>query len=1169
MLTISLLGPVEARESGRSIPLGGAKQRILLARLAIAGGRPVQPDLLVEDLWGSRPPADPAHALQAHVSRLRSRLPVEVGLSHGGYLLDCAEVTVDATVFQDRADRGRRQLADGQPEAAGVELRSALNLWHGPALADLPDVTGLRPFAVRLEELRGSVLTDRIDADLARGEHASLVAELQGLVESAPEQERTWAQLIRALAGSGRRSEALDAFRGAREALLEHQGIDPGPELVELHRAVLNDDVEAPATRRTPLLATSAPRPPVAAEPAMPLPPEVARRAVGGHTGREEEMAALSRAWSRRTHGPQLITLTGEPGIGKTRLAAEFAARCAAQGARVLFGRCEEALSVPYQPFMEMLRSEVATTPSTELAARLGPDPGRLGDVLPGLVDAAPGEVIPARAARSADPDLERYRTFDAVAGWLAAASSEVPLVLVVDDLQWADHATLMLLQHLMRTTHDIEACIVATHRDREHEESDPISRLVAPLLRPTETSTRVAMSHLPEPEIVELLTSELAAAGADARPSPETARWVGRASGGNPLFVVELARQLADDVEATDVDRTPPVGVREVVNERVQRLPDGLPALLRSAAVVGRTFDPQVLQAVEQLDDEALDELLTAATYTRLIERTSGQRLQYSFSHDLVRRTLYESLPPVRRSRLHREVGEALERRHLVDLKPHYSELAHHFAAAAEVGDATEAIRYLTLAGASASAQGAPVVAAKHYGRALALVDQRVDPGQYCDLLTARGQAECQAGRASYRETLLASARIALDTGDATRLAEAAVLNAREWWTGTPAIDDERLVVLESALSTLDPADLVTRVKLLAARAVEKVRDTAQRDEALADSRQAVRLARELGDTDLLAHALGEHYAVLYATFANPRECVAITLELVDLARISGDPARQLTAAISHAQSTATVGDLRASDAFLELAEAAVVEMHQPSRLWMVRTWVAMRRALHGDLERAEREVAAAFELGTSTEQPEAATWFAGQMFTLRWMAGRLPEIVDEVERHVDAQAQVMPAWRAAHALALAEAGRTDDAAEILDDFVCRDLADLPRDFLWLHAVAYLAGACVRVGRADVATLLHRKLLPYSGLWIDNGTLDSGPVDLHLGLLAGMVAHDPVGGPDDASLMMHRQAQRHLTDAIQQCRRVDAPVWQERARAALGRSTDRTRADRSDRSRS
>lgn len=1162
MLTIRLLGPVEATETGRSIPIRGLKQRILLARLAIAGGRPVHPDILVEDLWESRPPADAQHALQAHASRLRAALPVPLEFSHGGYLLTGDALEVDATTFQDRATVGRQHLVEGRPNEAATELGSALALWRGPALADLQHVAGLRPFAVRLEELRASAHTDRIDADLARGENLSLVGELQAMVAAEPAQEKTWCQLVLALAGAGRRAEALDACRAARSALLEHQGIDPGPELVALHQAVLNDEVpttgRGTAAHATPAQERRQPEETPAG--GAPVPPAVARRATGAWTGREDELAALHQAWDRREHGPQLVTLTGEPGIGKTRLAAEFAGRCARAGARVLFGRCEESLAVPYQPFLEMLRTEVELTPADELAVRLGPDRALLEDVFPGLAAAAPDGTFTEQPARSDDADLERYRTFEAVAGWLAAASREAPLLLVLDDLQWADPPTLGLLQHLLRTPQDVATCIVATYRDREHEDGEPIAQLVAPLLRPSETTTQLAISSLPPDGVRELLATELRSAGVRDTPSPDTTGWVERASGGNPLFVVELARQIADDVNLATADREPPAGLRQVVEQRVRRLPGELPVLLRVAAVVGRTFDPQVLQEVEDLDDDGLDELLIAASFTRLIERTSGPHLEYTFSHDVVRTTLYDSVPPLRRARLHRRVGEALERRHLGDLRSHYSELAHHFSAAAEVSGSAEAVRYLTLAGDAATDQGAPAVAAAHYGRALDLLDPDLDPGGYCDLLTARGRAEFQAGRPSYRDTLLTSARLALDTGDANRLAEAAILNAREWWSGTPGLDHERLRVIESALAVVDIDDPATRAKLLGARAVEKVRDDGGRDEALDDIRGAVRLARHHGDPWLLTHALAEMHAVGSAAFADPRGCVRVTEELVGLARSLDDPGAELTAAISHAQATAAVGDVATSDAFLALAEPAAIELRQPSRLWMVRAWAAMRRGLRGDLERAEREVAAACELGTATGQPQATTWFVGQMFALRWMAGRLPEIMDEVERHVSPTASSMtddhstgqvayppstPAWRAALALALAESGRTTEAEQILDEFVLTDLADLPRDTLWLHALAFLTGVSVRLGHADAARLLHRSLLPYSGLLIDNGTINSGPVDLHLGLLAQVADADrrKPGGQG--------RADQHLRAAIEQCRRIDAPLWLARAQSA------------------
>lgn len=1131
MLHIQLLGPVAAHVDGRAIPLGGVKQRVLLARLAISLGRPVQPEQLIEDVWESRPPKDPQHALQAHISRLRSRLGDHVDFSHGGYRLGAAEVEVDATTFQALADEGRTHLHAHRSGAAATRLRSALGLWRGPALADLGAVAGLRPFAVRLDELRRSVRADRIDAELACGDPASLVGELRELVEADPEQERAWHQLIVALAASGRRSDALDAYRGARDALIEHQGIEPSERLVRLHQALLHDEPVPGSSPHVP----PAPAHRVAAAPEAGIPAEITRRVRRPFTGRKEELAALSQAWSRRGDGPQLVVLAGDPGIGKSRLAAEFAFRRADE-ADVLFGRCDESLRVPFQPFMEMLRREVDRWSPDELPARLGAGRGHLTDLLPELSARLPE----ARPRRYEDTDIERYRTFDAVADWLSTASTQTPTVLVVDDLHWADQPTLMLLEHLLHTPRRLPLLIVATYRDREHRATDPTSRLVARLVR-SETAARLDLTRLPPEDVTDLFTNELTASGAASQNSRSTTEWVRQASGGNPLFVLELARHLAEHGPATAGPGVPG-GIREVVHERVDRLPDGIPEILQSASVIGRTFDPHVVQVVADLDDDGLDEMLTAASYTRLIERAGDTGLDYVFTHDLVRATLYDSIPPLRRARLHRDVGETLERRHLTDLEAHYGELAHHFSEAAEAGLGTEAVQYLELAGRAACDQGASAIAVQHYSRALELLTCEEDPGKYCDLMTACGLAEFQAGHSSYRETLLASAQIALDTGDTPRLAAAAVANARGWWTGSAGTDEERLTTLEAALASVGDQDPDTRAKLLTARAVERVRDPTRHEEAIADSRHAVRLARQHGDPALLALALSEHYAVCYASFADRHDCLAITTELMDLAHRSGDLVLEISATVSHCQATAAVGDIVTSDRLLARAEQTLRGLHQPSRLWMVRTWSAMRHALHGDLDAAEHRAVAAFELGAASGQPEAATWFAGQLFTLRWLAGRLPELLGDIEQQVHEQSADLPAWRAAYALALAESGHTDEAEVILDGFVGHGGVDLPRTMLWPHAMAYLAGVCARVDRPDAAELLYDELLPYSGMLIDNGTLGTGPLDLHLGLLAQRSRPEvvPVGA-----------AHRHLADAARLCQRIDAPLWLQRVQSA------------------
>lgn len=241
MLDVLVLGSVSASADGIDYPLGGAKQQALLARLVLGRRRALTPERLIDDLWGEAPPRDPAHALQARISRLRSALPIDIELHDGGYRLDPTTIRTDAARFEQLCEHARSLLSDGEIEPAATALQRALELWRGPAFTGLPDVTTLRAEAVRLENLHSAALSDRIDLDLALGRGAAVIPELHALLEEHPFTERLWGQLMVALYCEGRVKEALDSFARARTAFSEHLGIEPSSELARSHTAILQE----------------------------------------------------------------------------------------------------------------------------------------------------------------------------------------------------------------------------------------------------------------------------------------------------------------------------------------------------------------------------------------------------------------------------------------------------------------------------------------------------------------------------------------------------------------------------------------------------------------------------------------------------------------------------------------------------------------------------------------------------------------------------------------------------------------------------------------------------------------------------------------------------------------------------------------------------------------
>jgi DNA-binding SARP family transcriptional activator len=614
-----ILGPLEVVGDGRAVPLGGSKQRALLALLALHANETLSADRLIDELWGARPPASAANALQVHVFRLRKALVADVIRTRPhGYELQIDPGALDANRFE-------------QLVAAGA-FDEALALWRGPALADLAHEPFARPHIDRLEDLRLGALERRTEALLAGGRHDEVIGELERLIAEQPYRERLRGQLMVALYRAGRQADALDAFHAARATLLDDLGIEPGEHLRALQRAILE---------QAPELSAPVPEPHA-------LPRALLLAAEAPFVAREHELRRLRDHWARVTRGAcACVFVAGEAGIGKSSLAARFAGSL--EGATVLYGRCDEELTAPYQPFVEAL-----------------------------------GEL----------PQTDRRAVFAAARDKLARPGP--PVLLVLDDLHWADPPTLLLLRHLVSRARP-RALILALHRD------DTLLQLWADLRR--DGADRLAVHGLDEAAIAELLES----------PDPALAARLEEETGGNPFFVRELLAHMGEtgELEVPDV-------LRDIVHARVQRLSDQAQALLATAAVAGGEFSLTVLEGVDPGHDllDALDEATAAGL---IAERGHGD---YAFTHALVRHTLYDNLTSARRARLHRRVGETLESSGHASVQT----LAHHYAAGD--GDADKAAHYAIAAGRDAVARAGPEQAAALYRRGLDVLERAGQAG-------------------------------------------------------------------------------------------------------------------------------------------------------------------------------------------------------------------------------------------------------------------------------------------------------------------------------------------------------------------------------------------------------------------------------------------------------
>jgi DNA-binding SARP family transcriptional activator len=808
MVQFRLLGPLEAQDGERRVELGRPKQRALLAALLVHANHVVSLDRLIEELWGEQPPPQAAASLQTYVSNLRralepgrpARAPSRVLVSQPpGYRLEVGAGDLDAARFAALAAEGHRLLEAGRPAAAGRVLREGLSLWRGPALAEVADEAFAQAERNRLEELLVAALEDRLAADLDLGGHAVAVAELEELVGRYRFRERLHGLLMLALYRSGRQAEALQAFQAARRALADELGIAPGRWLRQLETGILRQDPgldwtpppQEPdtSTGETTGSAGEASRAPTA--PVMPS----ARAAADELVGREDQLAALDAILAGARDGRGRVALVaGEPGIGKTRLAEEAARRGAAAGMQVAWGRCHEGDGAPaFWPWGQVARQLAGELAPGQLAAMLGPSAAWLGQLMPELAEpASPPKPLPI-----ADLGAARFQLNQAVAGLLRRLSDARPLLVVIDDLHWADVPSLSLLAFLAAELKDTRLVVVATYRDVEALAGQPLAETLGALAREPAVE-RIALGGLDRADVARLIGATIG-----GRPAEPLVQAVHDRCGGNPFFITELLRllqserRLAAPDAAAAARREVPVGVRDVLRARLARLPAQTGTVLMVAAVAGRGFDLDLIEAVTGLEDEPALDAAEAAVLAGLVIEDDRPAGRYRFAHALVRETIYEDISRARRARLHARVVDALVALRGAEPEP-AAEMAYHCWQAAPVIGAGRALPHLLRAGEQAVAQLAYEAADEQFERALELAGQ---------LPVSPQATEQEIHIAARLGTVRLVMRGFADPDAAAALARARSLAVRAGRRGEPAEGRWALFVSRLLRSELGPA--------------------------------------------------------------------------------------------------------------------------------------------------------------------------------------------------------------------------------------------------------------------------------------------------------------------------------------------------------------------------
>jgi DNA-binding SARP family transcriptional activator len=1146
-ISVRILGPIEIERGGRLIELSGRRERAVFALLLVHAGRIVPVDRMTEDLWEGNPPPTAVTSLRSHVSRVRKALATGgvddlLVTRDAGYALQVGSLRLDATEFEQHVAAGRTLLASGRPEEAASRLTGALELWRGTPFGEIGASAFARAEVTRLEEAFKAAREDRIDADLLAGRHRELTAELDALVVEEPLRERLWGQRMLALYRCGRQADALRAYSEVRTLLAEHLGILPSAALQQLEVSILCQDpvldqphrseVPAPtAAPDRPLIVPARDRDDGAAPcPPPPLPPELcAVRADTAFVGRSREVEVLARAWEGVTTGvAQRVFLAGEPGIGKTTLAAAAATLAHERGGAVLLGRCDRDALTPYQPFVEALRRFVQTCSAGCLARQTLADLREVGRLVPELAERVP-ELEPLAPGADAD----RYSLFEAVTSFLATVAAAHPLVLVLDDLHWADTPTCLLVRHLVRRAPQARILLVGTYRDVDLTPDHPLTEVLADLRREHGVE-RLLVRGLDEDEIGDLVT---AMAGADlGTDAPALVGALHRETAGNPFFVREIVRHLqgsaaspsewGDELGRRTVGL--PESVREVVGRRVSALSQLAAGALVLAAVMGTQFDLDTIETVGELESGQVLDAADEAAAAGLIAEVDRRPGWYEFTHALIREVLYSSVSASRRLRLHRAIGEALEARDPADRSSDQL-LARHFIESAPVGGARDkAILYSRRASAAAMEQLAYEEAASHLERALEVhrAAGDADPATRIDLLVQLGQAHWRVGTAATQATFEQAAAEARALGDSDRFARAVVglgLDAGGF-ASTIRADRGLIELMEEALGAIGPADSEPRVRLLSRLAIERY-FTPRRLEGRDLASEALAVAGRLGDDRLRLVAL---HAMAWATFAPsepPAGRLAQVAEVADLAEAVGDREMAYRAEVLRQQTLLEIGDLAGADASCVRMEHLVDELRMPRFTPWVRSYRATRAFLAGELADADRlateALAEALERGTDTDA--ALVLIGGQQMAVRIHRDGLGPFAASLQ----AMAEDLADQESVHAMLpvlYREIDRPDEAAASYRAAAAR-WARVPRDATWLIYAWALGVTCRYAGGARTAKPLYDEVLPYADRWaVATSSICFGPMSLALAGYASVLGwHDAALAHVEAGLASAR----------------------------------------------
>jgi AAA ATPase domain len=853
-----------------------------------------------------------------------------------------------------------------------------------------------------------------------------------------------------------------------------------------------------------------------------------ARRAAAGLVvGRDGPVELLEGAWEQATAGddPRMVVISGDPGIGKTTVAAELALRLHAAGAVVLYGRWDEEALAPYQAIREALGTYAAACPKPLLRADLANHAEDLARLLPDLGARIGG----VRAALVDDPDAERRRLFDAITHWLGAIAGRHPVLLVLDDLQWGERSSLLLLRHVLDTPPAVAMLVVATLRDGEVEGMGPLHTLG--LFEAGDDVDRLELSGL-APSAIQRLVAQALGRPLDGE-EVETARWLADETAGNPLFVQEILRGLDPADPGASLRAVPsqlPERLHDVVRWRLDRLDPQVGDTLAAASFIGEEFGLDVLSAA--LDRSPLDvrHQLDVAVHAGLVREAPEERL--GFAHAIVRRTLQDQLPPHRASGLHRRIGDVLVER-AGDGAP-TTEIAHHYLNAADAQLAsrneahagevmTLAVRWGRAAADQARRETAFEGAVWFLQRVIDVHDRAGDDQVLaCELRLELAEAHDRAGDFTARDRRhLEAADAARALGRIDLFTRAALGYGGRLPAAAPPNPTAR-GLLEEALAGLAPADSRSRALTLA-RLAHVLTLAAPHAERRAVSDEAVAMARRLDAPVVLASVLVSRSLALDGP-DDVDEQLELGAEVMAIGEQTGDPDLVLQGARARVLALLVVGRHAEAQVLARDLTTLAAQVRHPDHLRIASMWATMWAVIEGRFDEAQARSEALRDELRAAGHSQAQQMTLAQTFVLRLLHGGVEALRPAVEATHRIELFALNGWALLSWLE-AGSGNLEAAGALLDEVDPGELATQDLGYMWRPTVVGAAAAASLTGHRRWAEAAHAALAPYAG---GNSVMGYasflGAVDHHLGTLdASLGSTDAAVDELEAGLERHR----------------------------------------------